>query len=238
MLEICCFDIESCIKAEQAGADRLELCVNKGEGGITPSFGIIKEVLKVTHIPVYVMIRPRGGDFVYATCEKNSMIADIDMVLELGAAGIVCGALLPNGQIDEIFLKNIIEHKKNLAFTFHRAFDRCVDPTKGLEILIENGVDNVLTSGQHEKAIDGLQNLGHYVKSAKGKINIMVGSGVLPSNINLFADLGIRAFHFSASQNAESTMEYVNEHFSKADATFPSVNADLIREAKNIIEKL
>ncbi len=238
MLEICCFDIESAIKAAEAGADRIELCANKPEGGITPSLGMIKEVLKHVQIPVYVMIRPRGGDFLYSKAEKSSMLSDIDMVVELGAAGIVCGALNTDGKLDEAFLKDIISHKKSLKFTFHRAFDRCSNPIEAIEILIQHKVDTILTSGQKEKAIDGLENLRQYTVLAKGKINIMVGSGVLPSNMNVFAELGIKVFHFSASQNADSNMVYINESFSTSDGSYPSVNMQLIREAKNIIEKL
>jgi copper homeostasis protein len=238
MLEICCFDLESCIKAQQAGADRIELCANKTEGGVTPSFGIIKEALKHLKIPVFVMIRPRGGDFFYTELEKETMLTDIDVIKDLGAKGIVCGALQADGSIDEDFLEKIIKQKGNMALTFHRAFDRCNGISRAIETLKKHKVDRILTSGQFEKAIDGIENLKEIVRKAGKEITILVGSGVMPDNIKLFAEIGIKEFHFSAGEKSETNMEYFNSNFLNNENSYPTVNSNLIKAAKAIIEKL
>jgi copper homeostasis protein len=238
MLEICCFDLESCLLAEKAGADRIELCVNKTEGGITPSFGVLKMALKLLTIPVHVMVRPRGGDFLYSEFEKEIMLADIEVIKDLGAHGIVCGALLSDGSIDESFLGKIMSCKGHMTLTFHRAFDRCNDTFEALETLKKHKVDRLLTSGQFEKAIDGIENLKKIVEQAGEDLKILVGSGVMPDNIPLFAKLGISEFHFSASKTSESGMMYVNFNFLKQENSYPSVSIDLIQKAKAVIEKL
>jgi copper homeostasis protein len=238
MLEICCFDLESCIKAEKAGADRIELCANKTEGGVTPSFGIIKLALELLKIPVFVMIRPRGGDFKYTDLEKKCMLTDIEIIRDLGAQGIVCGALLADGSVDEEFLKEIQRRKGNMAFTFHRAFDRCSDKILAIKILKNHNVDRILTSGLFEKAIDGIENLREIVNLASDNIKILVGSGVMPNNIKDFAKIGIREFHFSAGSLSETQMTFFNSNFENSENSYPTVNSELIKEAKQVIEKL
>jgi copper homeostasis protein len=238
MLEICCFDLESCFNAEKAGADRIELCANKAEGGITPSFGVIKMALKFLKIPVYVMVRPRGGDFLYSEVEKQCMLTDIDIINQLGAQGIVSGALLADGSIDEDFLEKVNSQKGKMSHTFHRAFDRCSDLKTSMGVLKKHKVDRILTSGQFLKAIDGIDNLKEIVKLAGNDIKILVGSGVMPDNIKLFADIGIKEFHFSAGKNSESSMEYFNPNFSNSENLYPSVSSEFIQKAKTIIEKL
>jgi copper homeostasis protein len=238
MLEICCFDIASCVLAEKSGADRIELCMNKLEGGITPSLGLAKKAIEACQIPIFLMLRPRGGDFHYSHIEKEIMLADLKHFMNLKPAGIVVGALLPNGDLDLPFLKEIKDITNGIHLTFHRAFDRCKDPFQALQQLIELGYHTILTSGQTPIATEGKNLLKTLQERANSKIEILVGSGVLPENIRDFAKIGIKSFHFSAHKTAVSSMNYRNTNFSDQDGTYPSVNIELIKEAKAIIEKL
>ena len=154
--EICANSVESCIAAQEGGADRVELCAGIPEGGTTPSYGEIKTARRVlTTTRLHVIIRPRGGDFLYSPLELERMAADIDIARELGADGVVFGCLRPDGSLDTEANAMLMEHAKGLSVTFHRAFDRCADPRKALEELISQGFDRILTSGQQPTALEG-----------------------------------------------------------------------------------
>ncbi|HLO45629.1 MAG TPA: copper homeostasis protein CutC [Leadbetterella sp.] len=243
LLEICCYSLKSCKNAEKGGADRIELCGGFLEGGTTPSVGLLKSVLDEVSLPVYCMIRPRGGDFLYNEEEMKSMIADIKIMKEYRPAGFVLGLLSSDGNIDMDKNSKLIEAIGGLPVTFHRAFDMCKNPQLAVEQLISLGIENILTSGQFQTAPKGIQNLKEYKSIAGNRINIMAGSGVNASNILQLAESGVDAFHFTAKKSIASEMTYRNPNINmgaKDADEFMNFESDLdtIREAKTVIEKL
>jgi len=210
-LEIIGFNIEGCIAAQEAGAHRIELCDNPSEGGTTPSNGFIKGARKKLSIELYVMIRPRGGDFMYSDDEFEIMKTDIEMCRQHGCDGVVIGLLKKDGTIDKKRCSELISLAYPLGVTFHRAFDRAKDPFRALEDVIETGCERILTSGQRPKAVDGAQIIKELITQAEDRIVIMPGSGVDARNIiSLAENTGAREFHSSASFYSESKMDYIN----------------------------
>ena len=210
-LEIIGFNIESCMAAQDAGADRIELCASPGEGGTTPSYAFIKEARKKLNIDLYVMIRPRGGDFLYTNEEFEIMKNDVMACKQLGCDGIVTGILMEDGKVDKKRCKELLEYAYPLEATFHRAFDRVADPYEAMEDIIDLGFERILTSGLVPKAIDGKETLSALIKKSAERIIIMPGSGVNASNIiSIAKSTGAKEFHSSASYYAESNMKYHN----------------------------
>jgi copper homeostasis protein len=186
IIEVCAESYEYAIKAEKAGADRIELCRDLRLDGLTPDYESAKKTIDKLSIPVFILIRPREGDFIYSNEEFELMKSDIVKFKEMGCKGIVSGILNDNNSIDMKRTKQLIELSRPLEFTFHRAFDIVTHPLKELEKLIELGVDRVLTSGQKNKAIDGLELLKKLKNISKNRIKIMPGSGIKRSNIPNF----------------------------------------------------
>jgi copper homeostasis protein len=212
MLEVAVFNIESAIQAQAAGANRLELCENPNEGGTTPSYGTLRVVSTTISIPVFPIIRPRGGDFLYTDAEFEVMKNDITVCKELGFAGVVIGLLLPDGNIDIQRTKILVALAAPMPVTFHRAFDRCIDPIKGLHDIIETGCKRILTSGQVPSAPDALDLLQTLVKEAGDQIIIMPGSGVRGNNIaTIKAVTNAKEFHSSARKVVPTNMQFVKE---------------------------
>ena len=209
--EVAVDSIESAQIAQDCGASRIELVADLGIGGITPSYGMVKEANNL-NIPIYMMIRPRRGDFVYTDYEFGIMREDIKFAKSLRLHGVVFGILLPDGRVDLERLRELTECvAPPLTVTFHRAFDMTANPQEALEELIYAGVDNVLTSGQKPTAEQGLPLIAELVKQAKGRINIMPGSGINPSNIKKIVDeSGTHMFHFSAKKAQDSPMQHRN----------------------------
>lgn len=199
ILEICAANIQSAINAQAAGAHRIELCSELAVGGLTPSFGLIQEVLKKVSIPVFVLIRPRNGNFTYSKDEFEVMKADLLQCKQMGCAGIVSGILNEDNSIDISRTKELVELSKPLPFTFHRAFDWVSNPTEALDSLIEIGVHRVLTSGQSATAEEGIKLLTQLHQQANKRILILPGSGINQSNVRLFKDSGFSEIHASAS---------------------------------------
>ena len=215
LVEIVVFNLESAMKAQEGGADRVELCDNPGEGGTTPSAGIIELVRQNLTIDVYVMIRPRGGDFFYSNYEFHSMKRDISLCQKLSVDGLVFGILNPDGTIDKKRCQELIARARPLKVTCHRAFDMTRDPFDALEDCIEAGFDRILTSGQEAQAIKGASLLAGLVKKARGRIEIMAGSGVNEETVAQIVQLsGVREIHFSATAYRDSGMHYLNEKIS------------------------
>lgn len=199
LVEICATSVQSAVNAGKGGAGRIELCSELTVGGITPSYGLLKEVLKNCPLPVFVLVRPRGGDFVYSDEEFEVMKSDIEICKELGCAGIVSGVLNADDSIDLIRTKELVELAKSLEFTFHRAFDLTNEPMKSLKELIEMGVGRILTSGQKASAEKGLDLLIQLRESAQNKLSILPGGGINPGNVHLFRENGFEEIHASAS---------------------------------------
>ena len=208
-LEICVDSIESALNAQSAGADRVELCDNLIEGGTTPSYGTIISARGNLNILLNVIIRPRGGDFLYSDTEYDIMRRDIELCGESGVDGIVTGILTSDGKIDIDRTARLIELARPMSVTFHRAFDMCSDPVEGLEAIIQSGADRVLTSGQKKSADEGSELIYTLVKQSKGRIIIMPGSGVDEINIaGLAKKTGACEFHLTGRKSVDSEMKF------------------------------
>lgn len=207
-IEVCAYSLESCINAQAGGAKRIELCGGLGEGGTTPSAGLIEVVREHVQIPLYVMIRPRGGDFVYDFFEEEIMKKDIALAKKLGADGVVLGVLHPDGQVNIERTKALVDFAHPLKVTFHRAFDLTPDPFKALAAVIETGAERILTSGQQSSAPEALELFTQLVKKAGTSIEIMAGAGVNPSNAAAIVATGVHALHFTAKAFRPSRQKY------------------------------
>ena len=188
IIEVCAESYEYAVKAEKAGADRIELCKDLHLDGLTPDYESAKRTIDTLDIPVFILIRPRGGDFIYSHEEFELMKSDIIKFKEMGCKGIVSGVLNNDNSIDIKKTKELVELSRPLEFTFHRAFDKVNNPLNEIENLIELGIDRVLTSGQKEKAIDGLVLLKQLNSISNNRIKIMPGSGINKSNIVNFVN--------------------------------------------------
>jgi copper homeostasis protein len=212
-VEVCAGCVQSVIEAEKGGASRVELCDNLFEGGTTPSAATIELSSKSVKIPIYVIIRPRGGDFLYSDIEFEVMKKDIFFAKKYGASGIVTGLLLPDGSVDEHRTKELalIAKELNMGVTFHRAFDMSSNPRKALETIITTGCERILTSGGENKAIDGKMLIKELVTAAAGRISIMAGSGINPANVrDLIEYTGIKEVHVSGKHRVAGGMIYRN----------------------------
>lgn len=242
LLEICCYSMECAVTAQAHGADRIELCAAPKEGGLTPSYGVLKSVRQAVNIPVHPIIRPRGGDFCYSSGEFNAMLEDIALVRELGYPGLVTGLLNEDGHIDMPRMRQIMAAAEGMAITFHRAFDMCVNPRQAFENLAELGVARVLTSGQHASAEKGIS-LIKELKAQSGVPIIMAGAGVRAANLETFLQAGVEELHSSAGKWLPSPMRYRNTGLSMstdADADEYSrygVEGKSVAEMKAIIER-
>ncbi|MFA8433174.1 MAG: copper homeostasis protein CutC [Marinifilaceae bacterium] len=244
-LEICIDSMESALAAQKGGADRVELCANLAEGGTTPSAGMIKTCRTISDLELYVMIRPRSGDFCYSPYEFEIMREDIQIAKKLGADGVVFGLLLPNGEIDLERTKELVQCAAPMNVTFHRAFDMCKDPLKGLEDLIQAGVYRILTSGQKQTAWEGQNLLRELGEKAGNRIKIMAGAGINPENLEeLLRTTNLSECHLSAKSRIESPMEYRNPNVYMGGipggSEYEIYRSDIntIREIKSIINKI
>lgn len=209
MLEICCANIASALNAQAAGADRIELCDNLWEGGTTPSFGMLKVLRQELKIQIFVLIRPRGGDFLYSDAEFQVMLQDIYLAKELGADGIVSGILKADGTVDCDRTTALIEAASPQPFTFHRAFDCCRDLNEALEDIIFCGAKRILTSGGKNSVAEGIELLTALNKQAAGRIIILPGGGINSQNIQSIKEQsGCSEFHLSAKKLSKSDILY------------------------------
>jgi len=238
-LEVCIYSAESAINDELSLADRIELCAGFYEGGITPSYGTIALVRKSTLCSLVVMIRPRGGDFIYSPEEFITMKKDIQMAKQLGANGIALGILLPDGRIDKIRTKELIESAKPLKTTFHRAFDMCINPIEALEDIIQCGAHTLLTSGQKKQAIDGAELIKELIQKAGNRIEIMPGSGINEHNIQQLAfTTKAKWFHLSAKKSTESPMQFRNKEIEMGPYERIAVDEDKIKRIKSLLNEM
>ncbi len=215
-IEICANSLDSALNAQTAGADRVELCAGIPEGGTTPSFGTIlhaRDLLTTTELNV--IIRPRGGDFLYSDLELDAMFDDIRAARELGVDGVVFGCLDEEGNVNMDVMRILVAEAGDMNITFHRAFDMCRNPRRALEDLIDLGINHVLTSGAQATAELGIPLLKSLVEQADGRITVMPGCGINALNIKKIAqETGAREFHFSARTSIESEMVFRNPNVS------------------------
>lgn len=237
-LEIIGFNIESCITAQDAGANRIELCASPGEGGTTPSYAFIKTAREKLRIDLYAMVRPRGGDFLYGEEDFEIMKKDVAICKENGCNGIVTGILTKEGKVDKKRCGQLIELAYPLKATFHRAFDRVNDPFQALKDVIDLGFERILTSGLKPKAIDGADLLSQLIKQSNERIIIMPGSGINSQNIiSIAKTTGAREFHSSASVSTQSKMEFVNDKMNE-DLTYVAANKSEIKQMAALLKSL
>lgn len=235
ILEIIGFTTDGCTRAQAAGADRIELCDNPHEGGTTPSAGFITAARKILRIPVYVMIRPRGGDFHYSQQEFNIMLSDIQYCKQAGCDGVVAGILTEEGCVDKKRTAILADCAYPMGVTFHRAFDRCADAFKAVDDIIETGCERILTSGQQRTALQGATLIRELISKADDRIVIMPGSGISSSNISdLLLQTGAAEFHASAKMEQSGSMRYYNAQL-ESSSSFISVNQQEVRMMKELI---
>ncbi len=210
-IEICVEGVDGLIAAQQGGADRVELCASLLEGGITPSLGTVRVALQVATIPFFVMVRPRGGDFLYSPAEYRTMLEDIEAFKALGVPGVVFGCLTPEGRIDVERMTALTEVARPMGVTCHRAFDMTRDFGEAVDDLVRSGVDRVLTSGGRDSAMEGLDNLAAIVAKAAGRLSVMACGGLDEGNIATVRDRShAPELHFAALTTVPGGMLYRN----------------------------
>lgn len=211
--EICVDSVAGVRAAGDAGAHRVELCADLLEGGITPSIGMIHQAREIGGIKLHVIIRPRGGDFLFDDDEHAIMQADIEAAKAAGADGVVIGLLTADGLVDADRTAELIAQARPLSVTFHRAFDMTQDPFQALETLIDLGIDRVLTSGQEESVLEGLPLITELMARAAGRIVIMPGGGITPRNVaRIVAAIRPPEIHFAALESEPSAMTHRRPH--------------------------
>jgi copper homeostasis protein len=214
-IEIVVYNIESALRAQEGGADRIELCDNPADGGTTPSYGVIEAVRQNVSIDLFVMIRPRGGDFYYSNYDFHCMKRDIMQCQKISVDGLVFGILNPDGTIDKKRCKELIDKARPLKVTCHRAFDMTRDPFEALEDCIEVGFHRILTAGQQAQAVKGVDLIGELIKKSNGRIVIMPGSGVNEETVSeIVSKTNAKEIHFSAVAFRESPMNFRNPNIS------------------------
>lgn len=209
VLEIAANSLASALAAQDGGADRVELCASLGEGGLTPSYATIALARERLTIPLYVLIRPRGGDFLYNDLEVETMCRDIEACARTGCDGVVIGALDADGDIAMESCRSMITAAGSLGVTFHRAFDLAREPARALEDIIALGCERVLTSGQAATAVDGAATIRDLIVQAARRVIVMPGAGITAENISLLRVVtGAAEFHASAKHRLVSGMQY------------------------------
>ncbi|RJX74326.1 copper homeostasis protein CutC [Vibrio sinensis] len=213
-IEVCIDNLESLHRAIAGGANRIELCSSLALGGLTPSFGFMQKAAQISPIPVYAMIRPRQGDFIYDQDDVDAMLLDIEATAQAGLQGVVLGVLTPQGTINmtqaELLTKTA--HKLGLGTTFHRAIDQCSDVEQALEQIAELGCERILTSGLAPNVDQGVTMLAQMVKQANGRFAIMAGAGLTADNVkSITQQTGVTQVHLSGKSTRNSEMEATSE---------------------------
>jgi copper homeostasis protein len=227
LIEIATSDFSTTKSAVDGGADRIELCANLAEGGTTPSYGQIKKCREVFAVELFPIIRPRGGDFLYTDEEFEIMLLDVKLCKDLQCDGIVIGLLNIDGSIDTRRTAKLVEAAYPLGVTFHRAFDRCLDPFEAMEQLINIGCERILTSGQQPAAPDGVELITQLNKKAEERIIIMPGSGVRKDNIKELAEkTGCVEFHSSLRGKMNSSMSFIHPSFASSAESYSNNHID------------
>jgi len=239
IIEIATSDYATTRSAVEGGADRIELCDNLGEGGTTPSYGMLKICREKFSLPIYPMIRPRGGDFLYTGEEYAIMLEDTRVCRQTGCEGIVTGLLLKDGTIDIPRTAKLVETAYPMGVTFHRAFDRCRDPFEAMEQLIELGCERILTSGQKPTAPEGVELIAALQQKAGGRIIILPGSGVRPDTIGMLAEkTGCTEFHASLRSREQTRMEFIHPAFAESAESYSnnSIEAGQVRALRIVLD--
>ncbi len=238
-VEICVGDLESAIEAERGGADRVELCDNLAVGGTTPGPGTIAVACRRLQIPVHVLIRPRGGDFLHTESELAAMRLDIEAAKSLGAAGVVLGLLTADATIDRDRTERLIELARPLSVTFHKAFDQTRDPFQALDTLIAMGVDRVLTSGCRPSALEGVGILAGLVTHAAGRIAILAGGHLTVQNLqNIIRATDVKEVHLGSAANRKWLSPMNPLPRDGSDTSWNGVDASAVREIVRVVSAI
>lgn len=237
ILEVCCASAEFAVAAARAGADRVELCADLVEGGTTPSAGAVELAVARTDVPVMVMIRPRGGDFLYSDLELDVMLRDVEAVGDLGAHGVVVGCLEPNGRIDRRRMRRLAAAARPMSVTFHRAFDLSRDLDESLDTLAELGVDRVLTSVGRASVLHDLDRLARLSERAHESVIVMPGGGIRLHDIErVVAVPGVTEVHIGASRRRASEMTYRRDGVHMGGAYEPDEYVVEVADVQRIAE--
>jgi copper homeostasis protein len=237
-LEVCADSVENALIAQSAGAQRIEFCASLPEGGTTPSYAQIKIAREQLKIKLYVLVRPRGGDFLYTDLEFEIIKSDIRFCGETGCDGVVIGILNPDGTIDRKRNRELVEiaHQYGMGVTFHRAFDRSNDLFQAMEDIIDLGCERILTSGGYETAVEGEEVIRQLIEKAAGRIIIMPGSGVTPENAaELIRRTGLKELHGTFRSRKTGGMQYRNTKFSHQEKDY-ELQATDPEKIKSILE--
>ena len=209
--EVCVEGVLGALAAEAGGAHRIELCAGLVEGGTTPSIGTVSRTLEALSIPTVVLVRPRGGDFLYSPPELEALLRDVEALKEAGAYGIATGVLTAAGAVDMRAMREVIDAAGPLSVTFHRAFDMTRDPFESLEALVQLGVDRVLTSGQERSVPEGMELIRQLVEAARERISVMPGAGIRKENVQeIIRVTGVKEVHFTGFTTHDSPMAHRN----------------------------
>ena len=219
LIEVCVDSVASAVAAERGGAQRIELCSDLLEGGITPSLGLLHAVRAGISLPLHVIIRPRGGDFCYSDEEFDIMRRDIEIVKRAGADGVVLGILLPSGRVDIARTRQLTELAAPMSVTFHRAFDMSADLQNSLDDLCQTGANRLLTSGGEPACLQGTDAIAKLVQSARGRIHIMAGGGINAGNVaHILQRTGVNEIHVGLATEVQSPMLVRNARVSLGKA--------------------
>lgn len=239
LLEIAAGSLASAVAAESGGADRVELCANLDEGGTTPSSGTIASVRDRVRIPLYVLIRPRTGDFCYDDADVEVMLRDVESCVTLGCDGVVIGALDADENVDETTCRTLIGAAGSLGVTFHRAFDAARDQASALEAIIALGCERVLTSGGEATALDGAEHIAALVRQAGEHIRVMAGAGITAGNISDVAlRSGAHELHASARTVRASASRHRNDRLQGLAADWRETDADVVRAMVDALDRI
>ena len=243
LLECATDSVESALAAAKGGADRLELCANLIIGGTTPTLALYDEVRSHSDIPLFILIRPRFGDFLYTDYEANVICREIKMFQKAGAEGVVIGSLNKDGSLNVEHMKRFIDSAKDMSITLHRAFDMCADPFATLKQARELGVNTILTSGQAPSSLEGIDLYEKLIEKANGEISILAGGGIKASTIEkLLKQTSLTAFHMSGKIVVESSMVFRNPAVSMGLPGISEYNIWLtdennVREARRVLDE-
>ncbi|MBF6022426.1 copper homeostasis protein CutC [Lysobacter niastensis] len=237
LLEIAANSLGSALAAQDGGADRIELCENLGEGGCTPSYGTLARTRDCMRIPLYVLIRPRPGDFYYDEFERDVMLRDIEVCARLGCDGVVIGALDTDGHVDMATCRELVVVAGFMGITFHRAIDAARDPAQALEAAITLGCHRVLTSGASTTALEGADAIASMVQQAEHRIRVMAGAGLNAGNVReVAARTQAREFHASAKAVRVSAMRHRNAQLAGLDSNWQQTDRDAVRALRRALD--
>jgi copper homeostasis protein len=238
LFELCVTTIEAARAAESGGADRIELCSQLSVGGVTPSIDLMTQAIAALSIPVYVLIRPRTGNFVFSPAEFGQMKVQIQQAKAAGAAGVAVGVLLPNGRVDVERTRELVALAKPMKITFHRAFDETSDVAEALEDVIRTGVDCLLTSGGEPDVLAGAESIAKLRKLARGRLDVMAGGGLqLTSLVEVLRRTGVSHLHGSLSRRPGSHSDGGPKHNGHSLRSGPVVFEADVHEAVRLLHR-